>query len=94
MEHHEKNKKQRINPTVFRKEILEIINKHWPVHASGICKVLHIKPTIANIAKVGYHIKQLHKKEKVNVKKIDRALVAWPKEIEKLRFIHDFMKEE
>lgn len=77
----------------LRKEILKIINRDWPTHASSICSKLHIKTNVKNISKVSYHCKVLKKEGKINIKKIDRALVSWPYDVEKLRFIHDFMKE-
>jgi len=94
MESYEGRPQRRVKSSLFRKEVFDIINKKWPIHASDVCRLLHIPVTIANIAKVGYYFKMLKNENKINTKKVDRALIVWPKDIEKLRFLHDFIKEE
>lgn len=94
MDCNKENKKPRIKIPSIRSKTLNAINRKWPIHASEICKYLNIPPTGSNISKIYYHLRMLNKENKINVKKINRALIAWPKEIEKLRFIHDFMKED
>jgi predicted transcriptional regulator len=54
---------------------------------------MNIKDNLPNISKLRYHIGILRNNNKVNTKKIDRALVIWPVEVEKLRVVHEFMKE-
>lgn len=77
----------------IKDQILHIIHRTWPIHASGICKELSMSTTINNIAKVSYHLKLLEKDNKIHLKKIDRALVAWPREMEKLRIIHEMLQD-
>ncbi len=77
----------------LRNEILDVVYRNWPIHASGICNQLSLETSVANIAKISYHLKCLKKEGKLNLKKIDRALVAWPGEMEKLRIIHEMLKE-
>lgn len=80
----------------FRTEIYVIIESDWPIHISGIARKLGLpvdgdeKKKI--VARINYHINQLKNEEKILTKKIDRALVIWPNDIEKLRFVHEFMK--
>ncbi len=77
----------------LRKKVLEIISKNWPIHISGICRELSVKDSLQNISRIRYHILNLKKQNLVNTKKIDRALVIWPVDIEKIRVMHEFMKE-
>ena len=76
----------------LRENIFSIIHRSWPIHASGICRELGIKDSVSNISKVLYHMKKLEKQGEINVKKVDRALTAWPSEIERLRVIHELIK--
>ena len=76
----------------LRQSIFNIIHQHWPVHASGICRQLGIEASVSNISKVIYHVRKLEKADDVHVKKVDRALVAWPREIERLRVIHELIR--
>ncbi len=89
-----RNKGSKVNASQLREKILEAINQEWPVHPSGVCRLLNLPQTITNISKVCYHFKILNKENKINLKKIDRALAAWPKDIEKLRIMHEFLKED
>jgi predicted transcriptional regulator len=75
------------------KKIFEVIKEEWPVHASGICRKLKIEPNMSNISKIKYHVDRLRREHKINTKKIDRALVSWPMDIEKLRLMHEFIKD-
>lgn len=77
----------------LRKEILRIIRERWPVHPSDVCRILDIEPSVSNISKVSYHFNVLEEEKHIRTKKIDRALVGWPSDIEKLRLIHDFMRD-
>ena len=76
----------------LRAEIFRIIHKNWPVNASGICRHLGIDDSVSNISKVIYHLRKLNGAGEVHLKKVDRALVAWPNEIEKLRIIHEMIR--
>ena len=74
-------------------EVYNVIRETWPVHPSDVCRKLNLELNISNISKIKYHFDILRKKNKIKTKKIDRALVGWPSEIEKLRMIHDLMKD-
>ena len=80
----------------FRTEIYGIIESDWPIHISVIARKLGLpvdgeeKKKI--IARINYHVNQLKKEEKILTKKIDRALVIWPYDIEKLRFVHEILR--
>ena len=80
----------------LRMEVYKIIESDWPIHISGIARKLGL-PVDSDekkkiIARINYHVNQLKKEEKILTKKIDRALVIWPHEIEKLRFVHELLK--
>ena len=77
----------------LRKQVLELIKKSWPIHISGICRELDFKENVSNISKVRYHIQILKQNNLIHTKKIDRALVSWPVEMEKIRVMHEFLKE-
>ncbi|MCJ7450236.1 MAG: hypothetical protein MUP58_00675 [Candidatus Nanohaloarchaeota archaeon QJJ-9] len=81
----------------LREEILHLIRKKWPIHVSEVARELDLFPEDGDgdksvISKVKYHFDQLARKDQIHVKKIDRALVAWPHEVEKYRTIHDFLE--
>jgi hypothetical protein len=73
-------------------KVYDIIKEEWPVHASGVCRKLGIEPNPSNISKIKYHFGLLEKQRKIRTKKLDRALVAWPSDIEKLRVMHEFFR--
>lgn len=79
----------------LREQIYQVIENDWPVHISGIARKLNMpvdeEPKRVT-SKIGYHIKLLKDDEKVLTKKIDRALVIWPHDIEKLRFVHEMLR--
>jgi len=74
--------------------VFEIIQNNWPVHVRETIELLNWDPmNITNISKIRYHFNELQRKEMVHTKKIGRALVAWPVEIEKLRIVHELMRD-
>ncbi len=74
-------------------EVYKLIRENWPIHPSDVCRKLNLELNISNISKIKYHFDVLRKKNRINTKKIDRALVAWPTDMERLRVMHDFMRE-
>ena len=44
------------------------------------------------ITHLKYHVDQLARSEKVKLKKIGKAVVVWPTDIEKLRMVHELLK--
>jgi len=80
----------------LREEIFHVIKGDWPTHVSAVARALDLFPDgqdgdKAVISKVKYHFDQLARDDKITVKKIDRALVAWPQEVEKYRMIHEIL---
>jgi len=78
----------------LQRTVLKIITDNWPVHVREVAKLLDLDPLdISNVSKIRYHFKSLEKQEKIRTKKIGKALVAWPYEMEKLRIIHELIRE-
>lgn len=75
--------------------IYNIIEKSWPTNISGIARELGFDIHEGNqkkvVARLSYHVNKLKKAERIHTKKIDRAVVIWPNEIERIRFIHEMM---
>jgi predicted transcriptional regulator len=81
----------------MRDKIFGIIVSEWPVHATEIAEKLGFNVSDKeeqkrSVAKVKYHIDQLARNGDVRIKKIGQALVCWPKEIEKLRMMHELLE--
>jgi len=77
---------------VLTERVYEIIANNWPIHTTRVCEILNIEANSSNISKIKYHFDKLREQEKILTRKIDRALVAWPTEIEKLRVMHELIK--
>ena len=74
-------------------KVIELINDNWPVHVREVISLLNWDPyDITNVSKIRYHFHKLRKEEKIRTKKIGRALVAWPTDIERLRAIHKMLR--
>jgi predicted transcriptional regulator len=76
----------------LRAEILNRIERNWPTHVKELIKDMGFELDNTNIKKFSYHVHELKRQEKVHIKKIGNALVVWPAEMEKLRFIHELLK--
>jgi predicted transcriptional regulator len=77
----------------LREKIFEIISTRWPTYVRDVIEELGWdRENISNVTKVKYHFDQLARERRIMVKRIDRALVAWPADVERLRVVHDFIK--
>ena len=77
----------------LREKIFDTIISQWPVNVRGVIKKMGMdEMNISNVTKFKYHFDQLARDGRIRVKRIDRALVAWPADIEKLRIVHEFMR--
>lgn len=77
----------------LREKIFEIISNNWPTYVRGVIEELGWdRENISNVTKVKYHFDQLAREGRIRVKRIDRALVAWPADVERLRVVQDFIK--
>lgn len=78
----------------FRSSVLKAIEDDWPIHTKQLVSALGLEVNNSNIKKVSYHVQRLEKEGKVRTKRIGLALTAWPMEMEKLRVIHEMMRED
>jgi predicted transcriptional regulator len=78
----------------LRKSVLELVEHHWPVHIKELVRDLGLEVNNANIKKISYHIKELERLEKVRTKRIGKALIAWPHDMERLRAIYELIRVE
>ncbi len=78
----------------LRKQVMESVEHHWPVHVKEIVENLGFEVNNGNIKKISYHIKELEKGEKVRTKRIGKALIIWPHDMERLRTIYELLKVE
>lgn len=76
----------------LRKNIMENVDHYWPVHVKELVRNLGLEMNNNNIKKISYHIKELEKTEKVRTKRIGKALIAWPHDMEKLRAIYELIR--
>jgi len=77
----------------LRERIFEIISTRWPTYVRDVIEELGWdRENISNVTKVKYHFDQLARERRIRVKRIDRALVAWPADIERLRVVQNFIK--
>ena len=78
----------------LRDSVLSIVQRNWPIHVREAVFLLDWDPQdITNVSKVRYHFKGLEASGKIKTKKIGRALVAWPIGIERMRAIHEMLKD-
>lgn len=87
---------EKINSKKMRELIFQTVMRKWPTHVSEVARELKLFPDgkdgdKAVIARIKYHFDQLARDHRINVKRIDRALVAWPTEVERYRTIHEIL---
>ena len=76
----------------LRDRILKVISSKWPTYTSEIVRELGLSDDKKNLLLIKYNVDQLARDGKVRIKKIDRAAVCWPIDIEKLRVVHEFLQ--
>ncbi len=77
----------------LRKTVMELVEHHWPVHIKELVRNLGLEVNNSNIKKISYHIKELEKAEKIRTKRVGKALIAWPRDMEKMRVIYELLRE-
>lgn len=85
--------------TIDRLAVFEMIKKHWPTHVTQVAEEMgYIAPNSsfeerkAVLAHMKYHFDQLARDDKIKIKKIGQAVVAWPHDMEKMRIIHSMLE--
>jgi len=77
------------------KVVFEMISSDWPSNPLEIAKKIGDRGSQKSLsAKYLYHFKKLSSIGLIELKKIGNTYVAWPREMEKLRVIHEMLTEE
>ena len=87
------NKEHRIGRT--SKTILEAIHNHWPTNPLEVARELgdEIKDVKTVSARYLYHFRKLRDAELIHLKRLGNTYIAWPIEVEKIRLIHEMVRE-
>ena len=85
-------KRQKISNSTLR--VLKAIGSRWPANPLEVSRELgeNGKAKTAS-AKYLYHFKKLHGLELIQMKRVGNTYIVWPTDIEKLRIIHEMVKE-
>ncbi len=87
------DKNKSISKSTLR--VFKAICSKWPSNPLEIAEELREEGKVKTLsARYLYHFKKLHKLELINMKKIGNTYIAWPMDMEKLRFIHEMLREE
>jgi len=88
------------NRSIDREKVFSLIRRYWPTHVTEVAHQMgllakHSSPQEkkAVLAHLKYHFDQLAREDRIKVKKIGQALVAWPSSMEQMRMIHEMMSE-
>ena len=67
--------------------VYRVISAHWPMHVTEIAEKMgmHGSERAASISHLCYHVRALVKRGLVRSKKVGKALVVWPSEVENLK---------
>jgi len=84
--------------SIDREKVFSLIQRHWPTHVTEVAQHMGLlakhsspKETKAVLAHLKYHFDQLARSDRIKVKKIGQALVAWPAGMEQMRIIHEML---
>ena len=81
---------------IKRETVFSIIRSNWPIHITEIAEKMNLlkndEERKAVIAHLSYHIRELVKKGKIKSKRIGKANVVWPSEVENIKAMRDFME--
>ena len=76
-------------------KVFKTICDKWPTNPLEVAKGHNDNGKVKSLsAKYLYHFKKLEKAELVYMKKIGNTYIAWPADMEKLRVIHELLREE
>ena len=86
-----------LSPT--EQQILSFVIEHWPSGALDIA--MHFNDDVSSLeakrrasSKYSYYLKKLVDKRLLISKRFGHALVVWPLQAEKLRVVHDILREK
>ena len=90
----EKTEKRKLNKTSL--EVLKIMHANWPTNPLEVAREMGEKGNnIKSLsARYLYHFKKLRDSEFIRLKKLGNTYIAWPIDVEKLRLLHEMVREE
>ena len=75
--------------------VFRLICSNWPLNPLEVAKELRENGKSKTLsAKYLYHFRKLKALDLIEMKKLGNTYIAWPMDIEKLRFIHELLKVE
>ncbi|MCX7999405.1 MAG: helix-turn-helix domain-containing protein [Leptospiraceae bacterium] len=75
-------------------KVFEIIHSRWPTNPLEVAEILGDKGKEKTLsAKYLYHFRKLKEIGLIDMKKVGNTYIAWPTEIEKLRVVHELLKD-
>jgi hypothetical protein len=87
-----KAKKERISEQTRR--VLEVICEKWPANPLEVAKELGENGKSKSLsAKYLYQFRRLKEMDLIHMKKTGNTYIAWPIDMEKLRMIHELLRD-
>jgi len=90
------SRKSKKHLTKSTNSVFEAINNKWPTNPLEIAQELGETPK-GNVKRLSskyvYHFKKLKKLGLIDMKKLGNTYVAWPMDMEKLRVLHEIIRE-
>jgi hypothetical protein len=86
-------KERRMSESTLR--VFKIICSKWPLNPLEVAKELGEDGKSKTLsAKYLYHFRKLKGMDLIEMKKLGNTYIVWPIDIEKLRVIHEMLREE
>ncbi len=90
--------KKLVKRSIDRTVVFDAIRRLWPTHMTEVAMDMGLlaressfQERKAVLTHLKYHFDQLARNDKIKVKKIGQAVVAWPYEMEKIRALHSIL---
>jgi len=76
------------------RKVLEVICEKWPANPLEVAIELGENGKSKSLsAKYIYHFRRLKEMDLIQMKKTGNTYIAWPSDMEKLRMIHELLRE-
>ena len=87
------NKLKSLKPLTLK--ILDKINSHWPTNPLEVARELDENGKTKSLSsRYLYHFRKLHAAGLIQLKRTGNTYIAWPIDMEKLRVLHEMIREE
>lgn len=75
-------------------KVFNVIHSKWPINPLEVAQALNENGKQKTLsAKYLYHFKKLNDKGFIRMKKVGNTYIAWPLDVEKLRMIHELIRD-